>query len=111
MDRIIFSSKNKIVMPKFLIERDIPGIQNMTARELQAISLKSRNVLEQLGPKIQWLQSYVMDNKLFCVYVAPNHELIREHARCGNFPVNQINEVKAMLDATSADGYIFDKHG
>ena len=98
-------------MPKFLIERDIPGIQNMTARELQAISLKSRNVLEQLGPKIQWLQSYVMDNKLVCVYVAPNHELIREHARCGNFPVNQINEVKAMLDATSADGYIFGKHG
>lgn len=97
-------------MPKFLIERDIPGIQNMSSRELQDISLQSRNVLEQLGPQIQWLQSYVMDDKLFCVYVAPNPELVREHARCGNFPVNNINEVKAMLDPTSADGYIFNRH-
>jgi hypothetical protein len=97
-------------MPKFLIERDIPGIQNMSTRDLQAISLKSRNVLEELGPRIQWLQSYVMDDKLFCVYVAPDNDLIKEHARRGQFPVNHINAVKAILDATSADGYIFDKH-
>jgi hypothetical protein len=82
----------------------------MTSRDLQAISLKSRNILEALGPQIQWLQSYVMNNKLFCVYVAPNPEMIKEHASRGKFPVSHINEVKAIIDATSADGYIFDKH-
>ena len=97
-------------MPKYLIERDIPGIQQMTSRDLQAISLKSKNVLEGLGPQIQWLQSYVMDNKLFCVYAASNPEMIKEHASRGKFPVSHINEVKAIIDSTSAEGYIFDKH-
>ena len=97
-------------MPKYLIERDIPGIQQMTSRDLQAISLKSKIVLEGLGPQIQWLQSYVMDNKLFCVYAAPNPEMIKEHASRGKFPVSHINEVKAIIDSTSAEGYIFDKH-
>lgn len=97
-------------MPKFLIERDIPGIQNMTSRDLQAISLKSRKVLEELGPQIQWLQSYVMDDKLFCVYVSPNQEMVKEHASRGEFPISHINEVKSIIDPTSADGYIFDKH-
>jgi hypothetical protein len=94
-------------MPKFLIERSIPGIQKMTARDLQAISIKSRNVLEELGPQIQWLQSYVMEDRLYCVYVAPDQELIKKHAENGNFPVTHIHEVSAMLDATSADGFIF----
>lgn len=97
-------------MPKFLIERSIPGIQQMAPRDLQAISLKSRNILEELGPSIQWLQSYVMDDKLYCVYVSPNTEMIKEHASRGKFPVDSISEVKAIIDATSAEGYIFDKH-
>ena len=66
--------------------------------------------MEDMELKIHWQQSYVMDDKLFCVYVAPNEEMVMEHARRGNFPINQINEVKTILDATSADGYFFDKH-
>jgi hypothetical protein len=97
-------------MPKYLIERNIPGIQNMSSRDLQAISLKSRKVLESLGPQIQWQNSYVMDDKLFCVYVSPNKEMVMEHAKKGEFPVSTINEVKAIIDPTTADGYIFDKH-
>jgi hypothetical protein len=107
---LLFHQSKPYTMPKYLIERDIPGIQQMTSRDLQAISLKSRNILEALGPQIQWLQSYVMNNKLFCVYVAPNPEMIKEHASRGKFPVSHINEVKAIIDSTSADGYIFDKH-
>jgi hypothetical protein len=106
-DNFTFIKKKQIVMPKFLIERSIPGIQKMTARDLQAISIKSRNVLEELGPQIQWLQSYVMEDRLYCVYVAPDQELIKKHAENGNFPVTHIHEVSAMLDATSADGFIF----
>ena len=97
-------------MPKFLIERDFPGIQQMSSHELQAISLKSRNILEELGPQIQWQQSYILNDKLFCVYIAPNPEMIKEHGRRGDFPVNDIYEVKAIIDSTTADGYIFDKH-
>ena len=97
-------------MPKYLIERHVPGIQQLTPRELQAMSLKSCKVMEDMELKIHWQQSYVMDDKLFCVYVAPNEEMVMEHARRGNFPINQINEVKTILDATSADGYFFDKH-
>lgn len=97
-------------MPKYLIERDIPGIQQMSSRDLQAISLKSKKILEHLGPQIQWQNSYVMNDKLFCIYVSPNEEMIRQHAQKGEFPVSAINEVKAIIDPTTADGYIFDKH-
>lgn len=97
-------------MPKYLIERNIPGIQNMSSRDLQAISLKSKKVLESIGAQIQWQNSYVMDDKLFCVYVSPNKDMVMEHAKKGEFPVSAINEVKAIIDPTTADGYIFDKH-
>lgn len=97
-------------MPKYLIERNIPGIQSMNSRDLQAISLKSKKVLESIGPQIQWQTSYVMNDKLFCIYVAPNKELVMEHAQKGEFPVSVINEIKAIIDPTTADGYVFDKH-
>lgn len=96
-------------MPKYLIERDIPGIQQMSSRDLQAISLKSRKVLESIGPQIQWQNSYVMDDKLYCVYLSPNEDLIREHAQKGEFPISNIREVKAIIDPTTAEGYIFEK--
>jgi hypothetical protein len=98
-------------MPKYVIERDIPGIQKMSPRDLQAISLKSRNVLESIGPQIQWQHSYVTDDKLFCVYVAPNEEMIHEHARKGNIPLSRISEVRSVIDPTTADGYIFGRQG
>ncbi|HRP56275.1 DUF4242 domain-containing protein [Agriterribacter sp.] len=97
-------------MPKYLIERNVPGIQQLTPRELQAMSLKSRKVMEDMQSGIHWLQSYVVNDKLFCVYVAPDKETVVEHARRGNFPVTRINEVKTIIDATSADGYFFDRH-
>lgn len=96
-------------MPKYLIERDIPGIHQMSSRDLQAISLKSRKVLESIGPQIQWQRSYVMNDRLYCVYVSPSKELIRDHAKKGEFPVNDIREVKAIIDPTTAEGYIFGK--
>lgn len=90
-------------MPKFLIEREIPGAGNLSPLELQAISQKSCGVLKKLGPQIQWLHSYVTGDKIYCVYTAPNEELIREHARQGGFPVNRISEIKTMIDPTTAE--------
>ncbi len=97
------------MMPKYLIERDIPGIQNMSSRDLQAISLKSKKVLEHIGPQIQWQSSYVMDDKLYCVYVSADETLIRDHAQKGEFPISNIREVRAIIDPTTAEGYIFEK--
>ena len=76
-------------MPKYVIERFIPGAGKLTADELKAISVRSCDVLNKLGPQIQWIHSYVTDNKLYCVYIAPNEEMVREHARMGGFPANQ----------------------
>ncbi len=90
-------------MPKFVIERDIPGAGKMTPEQLQAASQKSCSVLNKLGPQIQWLHSYVTDDKLYCVYIAPNAELIREHARQGGFPANRISQVKTLIDPTTAE--------
>jgi hypothetical protein len=90
-------------MPKYVIERELPGAGNLSAAQLQGISQKSRSVLEQLGPKIQWLQSYVTDDKIYCVYIAPNADLIREHAAKGGFPANKVSEVKNTIDPTTAD--------
>jgi hypothetical protein len=90
-------------MPKFVIERNLPGAGQLSPQELQAISQKSRGVLEKLGPKIQWVESYVTDDKVYCVYVAPSADLIREHARQGGFPADRIAEVKSVIDPTTAD--------
>jgi hypothetical protein len=90
-------------MPKFLIEREIPGAGALTPAQLQGISEKSCSVLRVLGPQIQWVQSYVTGDKIYCVYIAPNAELIREHARQGGFPANRVSEIVTMIDPTTAE--------
>jgi len=92
-----------ICMPKYVIEREIPDAGKLSAQELQAISQKSCSVLNQMGSEIQWLQSYVTGDKIYCVYIAPNEEVIREHARQGGFPANQISEIKTIIDPTTAE--------
>jgi hypothetical protein len=91
-------------MPKFVIEREIPGAGNLSAGELQAISQKSCGVLQNMGPQIQWVQSYVTGDKIYCVYIAPNEETVREHAQQGGFPANRVSEVKSVIDPTTAEG-------
>ena len=90
-------------MPKYVIEREIPGAGKLSGEQLQAISQKSCAVLSNLGPRIQWVESYVMDDKIHCVYIAPNEDLIREHARQGGFPANRISEVRTVIDPTTAE--------
>ena len=89
-------------MQKYVIERDLPGAGKLSPSELQAISKKSREVLQSMGTKIQWVQSYVTDDKIYCVYLAPNEEMIREHAKRGGFPANRISEVRTVIDPTTA---------
>ncbi len=91
-------------MPKYLIEREIPGAGKLSAQELQGISQKSCRVLNQMGPQIQWVQSYVTDDKIYCVYIAPNEKMVREHARQGGFPANRVSEIKSGIDPTTAEG-------
>jgi len=90
-------------MPKFVIEREIPGAGNLSADELKGISQTSCGVLEKMGSQIQWVQSYVTGDKVYCVYIAPNEEMIREHARQGGFPANRISQVKSTIDPTTAE--------
>ncbi len=90
-------------MPKYLIEREIPGAGKLTADELQGISQASCGVLENLGPKIQWLHSYVTGDKVYCVYIAPNEALVREHASQGGFPANSVAEISTIIDPTTAE--------
>jgi Protein of unknown function (DUF4242) len=90
-------------MPKYVIERELPGAGNLSAEELQGVAQASCDVLKNLGPQIQWLQSYVTDDKIYCVYIAPNEELIREHAGQGGFPANRISQVKNIIDPTTAE--------
>jgi len=90
-------------MPKYVIERDIPGAGNLTEAQLQGISQTSCGVLNKLGPKIQWVQSFVTSEKVYCVYIAPNSEMILEHAKQGGFPANKVSEVKAVIDPTTAE--------
>jgi hypothetical protein len=90
-------------MPKYIIERDIPNAGALTQQELQGISQKSCSVLHEMGPKIQWLQSYVTGDKVYCVYIAPDEASIREHAEKGGFPANRISEVKTVIDPTTAE--------
>jgi len=92
-------------MPKFIIEREIPGAGNLSPAELQSISQTSCNVLSNLGPQIQWVESYVTGDKVYCVYIAPDEEMIREHARQGGFPANKISEIKRMIDPTTAEAW------
>jgi hypothetical protein len=91
-------------MPKYVIEREIPGAGNLSPQELQGISEKSCSVLRNLGPEIQWVQSYVTADKVYCIYIAPSEELIREHANQGGFPANSISEIKTIIDPTTAEG-------
>jgi hypothetical protein len=90
-------------MPKFVIEREIPGLGSLSPAELKAASQTSCSVLRNLGPEIQWLQSYVTDEKMYCVYIAPNEDLIREHAVQGGFPANKVARVRSVIDPTTAD--------
>ncbi len=90
-------------MPKYVIEREIPDAGELSAQELQSISQKSCEVLSNLGPQIQWVQSYVTDDRVYCVYIAPNEEMVREHANQGGFPANRISEVKSVIDPTTAE--------
>ncbi|MBO9664443.1 DUF4242 domain-containing protein [Dokdonella sp.] len=90
-------------MPKYVIERDIPGAGRLTAQELQAISQKSCGVLRDMGPQVQWLQSYVTDDKIYCVYIAPDEASVREHAAQGGFPANSVARVRAVIDPTTSE--------
>jgi hypothetical protein len=90
-------------MPRYVIEREIPNVGKLSPAELQGISQKSCNVLQNLGPQIQWLESYVTDDKLYCVYIAPDEKLVKEHARQGGFPADRISEVKSVIDPTTAE--------
>lgn len=90
-------------MPKFVIERQIPGAGKLSSDQLQAISQTSCGVLRNLGPEIQWVHSYVTGDKIYCIYIAPNEELVREHATQGGFPANSIAEVKSIIDPTTAE--------
>jgi hypothetical protein len=91
-------------MPKYVIEREIPGAGSLSPQDLQGISQTSCGVLRQMGPQIQWVHSYVTDDKVYCVYIAPNEDTIREHATQGGFPANRISEVKSIIDPTTAEG-------
>lgn len=90
-------------MPKFVIERELSGAGKLPPQELKAISQKSCGVLQGMGPKIQWLQSFVTDDKIYCVYIAPDADTVREHARQGGFPANSVARVRSVIDPTTAD--------
>ena len=88
-------------MPKYIIEREIPNAGKLTAEDLQQISQKSCCILKEMGPQIQWLESFVTDNKIYCIYIAPDENTIRQHAELGNFPANSIAEIKTIIDPTT----------
>lgn len=90
-------------MPKYVIEREVPGAGDLTQEELKGISQTSCGVLEEMGPHIQWVESYVTGDKIYCVYIAPNEEMVREHASRGGFPANQVNEVRSVINPVTAE--------
>jgi hypothetical protein len=90
-------------MPKFVIEREIPGAGKLSAEQLRAISQKSCGVLRNMGPQIQWVESYVTDDKIYCVYIAPDEAAVREHAAEGGFPANRISQVRSRIDPTTSE--------
>ncbi|HEX4038031.1 MAG TPA: DUF4242 domain-containing protein [Acidobacteriaceae bacterium] len=91
-------------MPKFVIEREIPGVGKLSSQEMQAISQKSCGVLQTMGPQIQWVESFVTDDKIYCVYIAPDEAAVRRHAEMGGFPANRVSQVRRMIDPTTAEG-------
>ncbi len=90
-------------MPRFVIERDIPGVGKLSAAELKAISQKSCSVLDEMGPKIQWVQSYVTGDRVYCVYLAPDEASVREHAKRGGFPADRVSQVASVIDPTTSE--------
>jgi len=90
-------------MPKYVIERELPGAGDLSAEELQGISQTSCNVLNEMGPQIQWVQSQVTDDKIYCTYIAPNADMIRQHTEQGGFPANKVSEVRSVIDPTTAE--------
>ena len=90
-------------MPKYVIERGIIGAGQLSEEELRSVSQKSCGVLSDLGPQIQWVHSYVTDDKIYCIYIAPNEEIVRQHAEAGGFPADSVSEVKAVIDPTTAE--------
>ena len=90
-------------MPKFVIEREIPGAGKLSSSELHGISQKSCGVLQELGPQIQWVHSYVTDDKIYCVYIAPDEAIVRKHAEMGGFPANNVSEIRSVIDPTTAE--------
>jgi hypothetical protein len=97
------SPSPEVLMPQYLIQRNIPGAGKLTSAELKAISKKSCDVLNKLGPQIQWVQSYVTDDQINCIYRAPNEAIVREHARLGGFPADRVSEIKTIIDPTTAE--------
>lgn len=93
-------------MPKYVIERELPGAGNLSAEELQGMAAKSNHVIGELGPEIRWLTSYVADDKIYCVYVAPDEDILLEHARCGAFPADRISKVATVIDPSTADAVV-----
>jgi predicted Rdx family selenoprotein len=90
-------------MPKYVIEREVPGAGSMSPEQLHAISETSCGVLRKMGPEIQWLHSYVVDDKIYCIYIAANEEMVREHAKQGGFPANKVSRVRSVIDPTTAE--------
>lgn len=90
-------------MPKYVIEREIPEAGELSAEQLKAIAQKSCGVLEKLGPLVQWIESYVTDDKIYCVYIAPNEYMVREHAKQGGFPANKVSQIRQVIDPTTAE--------
>ena len=90
-------------MPKYVIERELPGAGKLSPGDLQAISQKSCGVLSEMGPKIQWVESYVTDDKIYCIYVAPDEATVREHATKGGFPANRVSRISTMIDPTTSE--------
>jgi hypothetical protein len=90
-------------MPKYVIEREIPGAGKLSPQDLHGISQKSCDVLRKMGPEIQWIQSYVTGDRIYCIYIAPNEKMVREHAQQGGFPANRISEVASIIDPTTAE--------
>jgi uncharacterized protein DUF4242 len=90
-------------MPKYIIEREIPDAGKLSQEQLRAISQKSCAVLTRMGPQVQWLESYVTDDKIYCVYIAPDEQAVREHAKQGDFPANRVSKIKSVIDPTTAE--------
>jgi hypothetical protein len=109
-EKIVELSRGKLLrygrrsrMPKFVIEREIPGAGKLTPEQLKGISQTSCGVLRAMGPEIQWVQSYVTDDKIYCVYIAPDEETVRKHAQQGGFPANRVSQVRTMIDPTTSE--------